>query len=93
LLIQGDTLKTLFDDMKELLEEVEKSDIESIKGISENVQGRLVDLLSQYEKALEADGHELPYIGSVRSVRMFFLLPYRELMIGIHILCISQYSY
>jgi len=68
LLTQGDTLKAFLDDMKELHKEVENSDLESIKEIFENVQEKLVDLLSHYEKVLETHGHELPYIDSVRTV-------------------------
>ena len=66
-LIQGDTLKTLLDDIEELREEAASGDLESVKEISDILQEKIVELLTHYEKVLEDYGRELPYVGSVRS--------------------------
>jgi hypothetical protein len=67
LLIQGDTLKTLLDDVEELNAEASVGDLESVKEISDILQNKLVDLLAYYEKVLAENNYELPYVGSVRS--------------------------
>lgn len=67
LLIQGDTLKTLLDDIEELREEAANGDLEAVKEISDILREKFVELLTHYEKVLEEHGCELPYVGSVRS--------------------------
>ena len=67
LLIQGDTLKTLLDDIEELREEATAGDLESVKEISDILQEKFIELLAHYEKVLEEHSRELPYVGSVRS--------------------------
>jgi len=66
-LIQGDTLKILFDDLEELQEEIASGDMESAKEISDVIQEKLLDLLTHYEKVLSEHGIELPYFGAVSS--------------------------
>tara|TARA_R110002074_G_C12341455_1_gene648827 strand:+ start:400 stop:699 length:300 start_codon:yes stop_codon:yes gene_type:complete len=67
LLIQGDTLKTLLDDIDELREEAFAGDLESVKEISIILQDKFTELLTHYEKVLTEHGLEHPYVGSVRS--------------------------
>lgn len=67
LLIQGDTLKTLLDDIEELREEADNGDLEVVKEISDMLRKKFVEMLTHYEKVLEENGYELPYVGSVRS--------------------------
>ena len=66
-LIQGDTLKILFDDLEELQEEIAGGDMESAKEISDVIQEKLLDLLTHYETVLSEHGIELPYFGAVSS--------------------------
>ena len=66
-LIQGDTLKTLLDDIEELREEAAAGDLEAVKEISSILQEKFTELLAHYEKVLKDNGRELPYTGSVRS--------------------------
>lgn len=66
-LIQGDTLKSLLDDIEELREEAAAGDLEAVKEISDILQEKSVELLAHYERVLEDNGRELPYVGSVRS--------------------------
>ena len=67
LLIQGDTLKILLDDIEELREEAASGDLEAVKEISDILKEKFVELLTHYENVLEEHGCELPYVGSVRS--------------------------
>jgi hypothetical protein len=65
LLIQGDTLRTILDDIEELSEGAEAEDLETVKEISEVLKERFIDLLTHYEKVLKQHGQELPYTNSV----------------------------
>lgn len=66
-LIQGDTLKILFDDLEELREEIAGGDLESAKEVSDVLQEKLLNLLTHYEKVLSEHEIELPYFGSINS--------------------------
>lgn len=66
-LIQGDTLKILFDDLEELREEIHSGDIESAKEVSNVLHEKLFHLLSHYENVLSDHELELPYFESVNS--------------------------
>ncbi len=61
-LIQGDTLKILFDDLEELQEEINGGDFESAKDLLDILKERLSDILDHYEKTLKERKLELPYI-------------------------------
>ncbi len=67
LLIQGDTLRTLLDEIEELREETIAGDLEAVKEISDVLRERFIELLTHYEKVLEEHGRELPYVNSVRT--------------------------
>lgn len=66
-LLQGDTLKIIFDDLEELIEDLDAKDIDSAKGISEGLKEMFVDLLSHYESVLAENNIVLPYSKSVNS--------------------------
>lgn len=65
-LLQGDTLKALLDDVGEIRKEAVAGDIEAVKETSEVIEEKLTELLLHYEKVLEEHGCELPYFGSVQ---------------------------
>ena len=65
--IQGDTLRILLDEIEELGDEISSGDYEAVKGIADGLQERLVDILRYYEDVLERNGMELPYVNSVRK--------------------------
>ncbi len=67
LLIQGDTLRTLLDDIEELRDEAIAGNIEAVKEVADVLQKRFIELLTHYEKVLEEHGRELPYVNSVRA--------------------------
>lgn len=60
-LIQGDTLRALLDDVEELIEEMDAQDLSSAKEVILNIQDRIADVLRYYEKTLDSEGCELPY--------------------------------
>ncbi len=64
-LIQGDSLRALLDDVDELVEEAERGDQEAVAEISRIVQGRIRELLQHYEAVLDREGRELPYANRV----------------------------
>jgi hypothetical protein len=64
-LVQGDSLRALLDDVDELVEEADGGDLGAVKEVSLIIQARLRDLLSHYEAVLEQEGWELPYSGRV----------------------------
>lgn len=61
ILVQGDTLRTLLDDVEELVAEADAGDMDAVKEIATVVRTRLVDLLTHFEKVLDQEGQELPY--------------------------------
>lgn len=65
-LIQGDTLRIILDDIEELRHELTAADIDSAQEIADSLRDRFVDILSHYEQVLEEHGYELPYIKRVR---------------------------
>lgn len=60
-LLQGDTLRILLDDLVELRELVKKRDYASADDASNDIEERIRELLRHYEAALRAHGIELPY--------------------------------
>jgi hypothetical protein len=66
-LIQGDTLRIILDEIDELIEELAAKDIDSAKEISGALQQRFIDLLSHYEKVMEDHNLPLPYMSSVQA--------------------------
>ncbi len=66
-LIQGDTLRTILDEIEELKEEATVGDLEAVKDISNVLQEKFTELLTYYERVLEEHGCELPYTNPVRS--------------------------
>lgn len=61
-LLQGDTLKIIWDEINELLEELESQDIESAQEISIGLRDRFYEILTHYEKVLAKESLPLPYI-------------------------------
>jgi hypothetical protein len=67
IVIQGDTLRILLDEIEELGDEVSSGDYEAVRNIVGGLHEQLVDILKYYEDVLERNGMELPYINSVRK--------------------------
>jgi len=65
ILIRGDTLKTIYDDIEEIREAAAAGNLEVIKDLSDSVQSRLRKILVYYEKVLKENCVELPYANSV----------------------------
>ncbi len=61
ILVQGDTLRALLDDVDELVEEAEHGDRGNATEIARIVQGRIRDLLEHYERVLDSEDRALPY--------------------------------
>lgn len=61
ILLQGDTLKILLDDLVELREEVDAKDFEAVGDIADSLKEQLEVLLAHYEKVLTQNGMSLPY--------------------------------
>ena len=66
-LIQGDTLRILLDEIEELQDEASSGDLEAISYIADHLQKQLVDILGFYEQVLGDNGIELPYMNSVKK--------------------------
>ena|SRR5712691_5466800 len=66
-LLQGDSLKILHDDVREAAAALRESDIASATEVLDDIDARIGDLLSRYEAALNAAGIELPYSKETRS--------------------------
>jgi len=66
-LIQGDTLRILLDEIEELIDEAATGDLAATSGIANHIQKQLVDILSHYERVLKENMIELPYMNSVRN--------------------------
>lgn len=60
-LLQGDTLRILFNDLVELREEVDAKDLEAVGDIADSLKEQLGVLLTHYERVLERHGMRLPY--------------------------------
>jgi hypothetical protein len=67
ILIQGDTLKIMFDDIEEIREAAAAGDLEVVKDLTDSLQSKLQEILVHYEKVLKENGVELPYANSVLS--------------------------
>lgn len=67
ILIQGDTLSTLVDDVDELIDECNSRDTESAKAIAKNIRSKLEDWLVHYERVLEVNGIDRPYAKSMHD--------------------------
>ncbi len=67
ILIQGDTLKIIFDDIEEIREAAAAGDLEVVKDLSDSLQSKLQEILVHYEKVLKENCFELPYADSVLS--------------------------
>ena len=63
-LIQGDTLKLLYDNLAEAVEEIAKDPREGIEFIT-YIQEELLEHLVHYEEVLKENGIDLPYGTSV----------------------------
>lgn len=67
ILIQGDTLKIIFDDIEEIREAAVDGDLEVVKDLTDSLQSKLQEILIHYEKVLKENCVELPYADSVLS--------------------------
>lgn len=67
ILLQGDTLRIILDDIEELQEHLMAKDISSAEEISSALQKRFINLLSHYELVLEQHDLSLPYSNPVRK--------------------------
>lgn len=61
ILIQGDTLRSILDDLEELQADALAGDVEGVQASAEILRERFIEYLSDYEDALEKHGMELPY--------------------------------
>jgi hypothetical protein len=59
--VQGDSLKGLHDDVLEAITALREQDNQSAKEILGGINERIAELLSRYEAALSAAGIDLPY--------------------------------
>jgi hypothetical protein len=66
-LIQGDTLKNMLNDLDELKEEISAKNIQEASEITDALRERLIELLTHYEIVLEKNGMSLPYFQKVRN--------------------------
>lgn len=69
-LIQGDTLKNLFNDVEELREEISNGDLDSAIETADVLREKLHGFLIHYEKTLAKYNVELPYFESVSSSQL-----------------------
>jgi len=61
LLIQGDTLRAMLDEVEELVGEASRGDLHAVREISLLVHDRITALLTHYECVLDQEGREIPY--------------------------------
>ncbi len=66
-LIQGDSLRILLDEIEELQDEASSGDLEAISYIADHLQEQLVDILMHYEQVLNENGIEFPYMNSAKN--------------------------
>lgn len=64
-LIQGDTLRVLFDDLLELAGLLEDGGCDEALEVSQGLAEQVGELLRHYEKVLKSSGVSLPYPQSV----------------------------
>lgn len=64
-LVQGDTLRALLDDVEELIDEMAAQELQSAKEIILSIHSRIVDTLGYYERTLDSNGLEIPYANRV----------------------------
>lgn len=67
ILLQGDTLRIVLDDIDELRAELDTGNLDSAKEISCALKKRFVELLTYYENILEQHNLSLPYTNPVRD--------------------------
>lgn len=60
-LIQGDTLKIILDEIGELKEELLAEDLDSAKEITASLQNRFFTIIRHYEEVLKDHNIPLPY--------------------------------
>lgn len=68
-LLQGDTLKILLDEVEELNEELIAKDYEAVNEIALALKEKLTNILQYYETTLETKNIELPYMSSAASIK------------------------
>ena len=64
-LIQGDSLSSLVDDIDELIDECVSGENEFAKEIAINIRSKFEDWLIHYERVLKLKGIDLPYAKSI----------------------------
>lgn len=64
-LIQGDTLRIILDDINELREELSAQELESAKDIADSLDEKITTLLTHYENVLAQHNLSLPYMNPV----------------------------
>jgi uncharacterized protein DUF6959 len=60
-LLQGDSLKILHDDLGEAIDALREHDIPGATEVLDDIGARIAELVARYEAALYAAGIELPY--------------------------------
>ena len=65
LLLQGDTLRIVLDNLNELREELDAKDVSAAKEISDELCNQFLSLLIHYEKILKDHNLALPYTNPV----------------------------
>lgn len=60
-LIQGDSLRSLLDDVEELADEALAADVDAVREVAGIVVERIRGLLAHYEATLDTHGRPLPY--------------------------------
>lgn len=64
-LIQGDTLRTFLDDVEELENSLTTGNAGAASAVAAALRNRLRQILTHYERVLEANDQSLPYANSV----------------------------
>jgi hypothetical protein len=64
-LMQGDTLRVILEELEELSEEISRGDVGAASEIASTLAERFTELLRRYERVLEREGIALPYVDRV----------------------------
>ena len=67
MLIQGDTLRSILEELDELKADAIAENLEGVKDSAEALRERFIEMLSYYEDMLVQNGLELPYLNRVNN--------------------------
>jgi len=67
MLIQGDTLRSILEEVDELKADAIAENLEGVKDSAEALRERFIELLTYYEDMLNQNGIALPYLNRVKK--------------------------